>query len=139
DPALLPTIVAERTTHFLERRRECAVAHHDVRPDRLEQLLLRDHALSFLDQVLEQPEGGRLEEDRPLGPSQLESPRIELETPEAQHPGAVGHDRRSMARGPASVSAQGRFRYSQRPRTRWWRRRESNPGPRGVQPTRLRA
>ena len=77
--ALLRSVVPEASPQLLERRRERRVVHHGVRPDVLEQLVLRDGAVAPFHEVEQEAQRRRRQRYAHLTAPQLEAARVELE------------------------------------------------------------
>ena len=91
--------VAQRTPRGGDAARQHAVAHRGARPQRSQQLRLRNHALAVAEQVQEHVEGARLELRELAAAAQLVALLVELAVGEApDHPGRCRRLAASTAR-----------------------------------------
>ena len=84
-------VVAERPAHVANRAFQHGLTHEDVRPDGVEELLLRDEASGARGEVLEQREGLGRERDGRAAAQQFSAFGIEAELGKGQNL-RRGHD-----------------------------------------------
>ncbi len=88
DEALFPSTVAQRRTDLGERRGEGCFRHARLGPNRVEELFLRDEALSMREKMQEHLDGFELQGDRRSLAAQLAKFDVEFELkrrPERKH------------------------------------------------------
>ena len=78
DHPLGVAVVSDRVPGLGQGRRERGIPHHDIGPDRIDQLDLGHRAIAVLGQVQQHPERGGLELHGLAAPAQLVAPEVQL-------------------------------------------------------------
>ena len=79
-------VVAKRGTDFADTLEKAVVADIDIRPDRLDQILLAENAAGIGHEQLQHIEGFRPQPDRfATGPAQPCAFRVEFKSSETEH------------------------------------------------------
>jgi hypothetical protein len=82
----LTLVVAQRGPNFADTLEKAVVADMDIRPDRIDQVLLAENAASVGHEQLQHVEGFRAQPDYlPAGPAQPCAFRVEFKSSETEH------------------------------------------------------